>query len=357
MGLPFISRQPKRRDEIVAIDLGAYSTKAVHLRRSGDRFSLVNYAIVQPPNGEKSLFGQALVEHLKQVGAAVGATRSRLVTVALGVNESIFRQVEVPLMPLDDMRLMLKHHSKNYLQQDLPEHVFDCYYIPTQPGKSIENSKAPAGPLKQKIMVGGAKEKLVQELAEAIQAAGLQADQIVPGIIGPTNAFEMAEPEIFAKEAVALVELGYKSSHITILDCGEIKLNRVVSVGGERITAGLAEALNISAIEAENIKIGMPNEVQPNLESLINPLGRELRASVDFFEHQHDKTLTQVFVSGAASRSEFILQCLQNEMMVPCKSWNPARILQLELSPEKMGDFEQTAPQLTVALGAAATAF
>ncbi len=57
--------------------------------------------------------------------------------------------------------------------------------------------------------------------------------------------------------------------------------------------------------------------------TLLAPLGRELRASVDFFEHQQDKPVTQVFVSGGSARSDYIIQILQTELMVPCASWNP----------------------------------
>ena len=126
---------------------------------------------------------------------------------------------------------------------------------------------------------------------------------------------------------------------------------------GDRITSSLAEAMGISYSEAEGIKVGMSQEIQGNLEAVINPLGRELRASLDFFEHQHDKPVSQVFISGGSARNEHIVVSLQNELMVPCKSWNPTRFLQLALPPEKMGEIEQIAPQLTVAVGAAASAF
>jgi type IV pilus assembly protein PilM len=85
-------------------------------------------------------------------------------------------------------------------------------------------------------------------------------------------------------------------------------------------------------------------------------LGRELRASLDFYEHQQDKAIAHVFLSGGTARSEFILQALQNELMVQCKTWNPAKNLQLALPGEQMGEFERTAPQLTVAIGAATAA-
>ena len=205
-------------------------------------------------------------------------------------------------------------------------------------------------------MVGGIKRERLNVLQAAVRGAGLVADQVIPGVLGPSNAFDPAEPELFSAESTALVDVGFKHTTITIVDGGEIVLNRVVGIGGDRLTNGLSEALKISYLEAENIKLGMPTEVQAELEPLIQPLGRELRASLDFYEHQQDKTIAHVFLSGGTARSEFILQALQNELMVQCKTWNPAKNLQLALSPEQMGEFERIAPQLTVAIGAATAA-
>jgi type IV pilus assembly protein PilM len=357
MELPFLSSRPKKREHIVSIDLGGRTTKAVHLQRRGDRFALVNYAVLDAPLSDKAISAELLTDHLKNVGRMLGNGKARPVTLAVGVNDALFRQIEVPLMPLDDLRMMLKFNSKTYLQQDLSDHVFDCcYIIPAGPVSADAKAAAPV-PAKQRIMVGAAKKGFVDDLANAVKAAGMIPDQIVPGLIGPVNAFELAEPEVFRKDTIALVDLGFKNSFITILDCGEIKLNRVVGIGGDRLTAGLAEAMDISYVEAENIKIGMPTEVQPNLETMLSPLGRELRASLDFFEHQNDKTVSQVFVSGGSAGSELIMEALQAELMVPCKTWNPGRFLQVALETQKSGDLEQIMPQLTVALGAATSAF
>jgi type IV pilus assembly protein PilM len=169
--------------------------------------------------------------------------------------------------------------------------------------------------------------------------------------------FEMAMPEIFSKEAVALVDIGFKSTSISLLKEGELVLSRVVNIGGDRLTSGLAEGMGISYAEAEGIKVGIPAEVQITLEPLIVPLGRELRASIDCFEHQQDKPVAHVFISGGSARSDFIVQILQTELMVECKTWNPLSFLQLALSAEQTAELDQVAPQLTVAVGAAMAAF
>jgi Tfp pilus assembly PilM family ATPase len=87
------------------------------------------------------------------------------------------------------------------------------------------------------------------------------------------------------------------------------------------------------------------------------PLGRELRASIDFFEHQQDKAVSQVFISGGSARSEFLVQLLQTELMAECKPWNPLSFIELALPPQQAAEVDHVAPQLAVAVGAAVAAF
>ena len=357
MGLPFTNSRARKRDQIIAIDLGGRLTKAVHLVRKGDRFALTEYVIIDAASHEKPLAPDVLSEHLKEISRRL-YSKTRHLALALGVNDTVFKQTELPLMAPSDLRQMLKYNTKSYLQQDLPDHVFDSHYVLNgQAPKPAEGAKAPVGAQKIKAMVGGAKRQTIEDVSTAMKTSGFIPEQVIPSLIGPVNAFELAEPEAFAKDVVALVELGFKHSTIVILNSGEIMLSRVVSIGGDQFTNGLAEQLGTSYQEAENIKIGMPGEVEEKLEPVIQPLGRELRASIDFFEHQQDATVSKVYLSGGSARSEFVVQTLQNELTVPCQVWSPSKALQLNLPPEKMGEIEQVSPQLTVAIGAAAASF
>jgi type IV pilus assembly protein PilM len=113
--------------------------------------------------------------------------------------------------------------------------------------------------------------------------------------------------------------------------------------------------MHISYAEAEGIKLGMAAEVKGTIEPLLGTLGRELRASIDFFEHQQDRSIGRVYISGGTARSEFLVKGLETELMVACVAWNPAANLQLELPPQQAAELEQVAPQLTAAVGAATT--
>lgn len=353
MALPLLSTQPKKKDHILAVDLGLRFSKAVHVQRRGSIYHIAAYAIQDAPIYDKNLSAELMAEHLKAVLGPLGG-RCKQVVLAVGVNDAFVRQAELPLIPVPDMRMMLKFNARNYLQQDYPDHVFDCHILPPRGGAPADQAK-PAQ--RSRVLVGGAKQQYVDMLQSATKAAGYVADQVVPGLIGPVNAFEMAQPQEFTNEVVALVDIGFKSTVICILLQGELAMTRVVSIGGDKLTTGVAEALGVSYAEAEGIKVGLPEEVQSVMQALLMPLGRELRASIDFFEHQHDRQVAQIFVAGGASRSEFIVQTIQAELMVPCKGWNPLGPFQLSLPPQQVGEVEQVASQLSVAVGAALGAF
>jgi type IV pilus assembly protein PilM len=360
MALPFFdSRARQRHDRMLAVDLGCRTTKAVHVQRRGQGFALCGYALLDAPIFDKTLSSDLLTEHLKAVAQALGA-RSKVVTLAVGVNDALVRHTEMPRLPADDRRLVLRHSSRVYLQQELSNHVFDCHVLaaasPDQTSSAAEYPKALPGPPKQKVLVAGARTQLIDDFVDGARRAGLAVECIVPGLITPVNAFERAMPDVFVNEAIALVDLGFRNSSICIVKRGELVLSRVVGIGGDRLTSGLAEALSVSYAEAEGIKIGMPTEVQAQLETLVLPLGRELRASIDFFEHQHDQPVSQVLITGASARSEFILRTLQQEMMIDCKILDPTTFLQLELPSQQTAEIGQVAPQLAVALGAAMAA-
>ncbi len=350
MAWSFPTASAKKKSLVIAVDLGARGTKAVCVQRRDGGHELLDFKVMDAPVFEKGISPEVLGEHLKAVVEALGA-KTKFISLALGVNDSLLRPAEMPLLPVGDLRQMLKFNSKAYFQQDFPDHYFDCHILPPLAAKNP--AEAAKTDKKNRVLVGGARKQHIETLQAAAKNGGLVADFITPGIVAAVNAFELAQPEAFAKDVVALVDIGYRTSVITLLLNGDLAMTRVVNIGGDKLTNGIAESMGISYAEAEGIKIGMPQEVQAVMLPQITPLGRELRASIDFFEHQNDRAVSRVFVSGASARSGFIVESLQSEMMVPCEKWNPLTALQTSLPVGEGSDAEAVAPQLTLAIGAA----
>src|SRR5438552_11122916 len=195
MALPFLNGTAKKREQMLAVDLGGRTTKAVQIERKGEGFVLSHFALLDAPIYENTLSAELLSEHLKSICQALD-TKAKALTLANGVNESILRHAELPQVPIIDMRQILKNNTKNYLQQDLPGHIFDCSILTLRATqKPNEKPKASATGLKQKVLVAGARKQLLEEMQTAIRNTGLVADYIVTGLVGPDNAFVQALPE------------------------------------------------------------------------------------------------------------------------------------------------------------------
>lgn len=347
---PLLGHQ-KKRDQILSIDLGGRTTKAILLQRNGNGLKLARYAIKEAPVYEKGFSAPLLAEHLREVAQSL-QPKTRQITLSVSASDSILRGIELPLLPVNQMRQMLRLNSKAYLQHDLSDHTFDCYIVPPDLKKKTENVKGTVQ--KFKVWAGGARTNMINDIQTAIKTAGFIPDQVALTVVGPVNAFEFAHPDIFATKVIALVDLGFKNSTINIVSKGNLLLSRVVEIGGDRLTSGLSESMGISYAEAEGIKVGMPGEVEMHLQPLLAPLGRELRASIDFFEHQHDQHVENVFISGGAARSDYIREQLQAELMITCETWNPVRELSVDDLPgEQVSELEKVSSELTVAVGAA----
>ena len=131
MELPFINRaEKKKRNQMMAVDLGTRTTKAVLMERRGEVLALSRYALLDAPIFDKK-FSPSCSPNISAAWPRRWAT-TKFVTLAVGLDDAIVRQVELPQIPVGEMRLVLKNNTKGYLQQDLPNHVFDCHIFPPQ---------------------------------------------------------------------------------------------------------------------------------------------------------------------------------------------------------------------------------
>lgn len=339
------SYRPPKLDEIVAIDLGHRITKALHLRRKGTTVQLEKYVLMDAPIFDKVLSVESLSDHLQAVWRALGAS-TRHVVFVLNPASSLMCHAELPVASIPDLRRMVKLSPKNYLQQELPDHFFDCYAKtdPTEDGTARIQRKA-------RVLVGGANARLVETLRDAARQAGLTIAQITTAQVGLVNAFKMLPADSHG-DVVALLDIGFNQSTINIVMKGELALTRVVNIGAERIAQALAQPHAKDPNDPGHADVPMSEAMQNKLHSLFVLLGKEVDASIGFFVNNQEVTVNQVYVSGGSARSQFIVQALENELALPCETWNPTKSLTLKLPAGQMNEIEFDATQLAAAIGA-----
>ncbi len=333
--------------QIIAIDLGTRSTKAVCLQQNGNSLSLLGYSIQDRPDFGKILSREALAKHLNRVIEELNS-KSKDVIFVVGATDALICHAEMPILGNSEMRKMVKLSPKLYFQEDLPNHSFDCLVL--HQGADVASPKR--GIRKARTLIVAVKNQILKNLTDAAAVAKINVAQVTASQTGAANCF-LTSPEASQKKVVALADIGFSHSTISLLVNGEITLTRVVNIGADKFTSGLAEAMNITYAVAEGLKQIMPDKVHSQLKSLILPLCQELSNSIHFFEQQQDEKVSEIYVSGGSTRSNFIVEILQSELMLPCKSWDPTSSLKIELPPAQAAALKQAAPQLTVALGAA----
>lgn len=332
--------------------------------------AITGYHVCEAPKPEgkdAKVSLEKYTEHFRQIRQAFGGKVKQAVVV-LSTHNSILKLADLPALPVSALREMLESNPRNYLQQDLPAHTFDCHVQKLQThqpeikpaeetkpgaeggGTARPAEKAPRGAKKLTTLVGGARRDLLDRIFKAGKAAGLRFELALPNQMAQIQA--MKTPLSGDLEAaVASLDIGLEQSSICILTSGELAQNRIVNVGGNTLTKGLAEAMKITHEAAESVKVLLPHTVDAKLENLLSPLAHELKGSIDFFEAQYEKKISVVFVSGGTARSAFILKMLEKQVQIPCKAWHLTETVTVSMAPEQTQLFQRDLPQLMAAIG------
>ena len=161
--LPFLNgASRKRRAQMIAVDLGSRTTKAVLFERRGEILAMTRYALLDAPIFEKKISPELLGEHLRAGGEGAGQHHQihHGGGGPGGCDGATDRTAADSARP---MRQILKVNHKNYLQQDLPNHVFDCYVIPPRTLAPNEKNAAGGTTPKLKVLAAAAKQQLAAD--------------------------------------------------------------------------------------------------------------------------------------------------------------------------------------------------
>jgi Tfp pilus assembly PilM family ATPase len=347
-----ISRQREQTGEVIVIDLSTPISRAVHLRRKGERMTLVNYCSQKAPAPDEDGSKKSFAEHFKGLRQSLGA-KTRETVVVIGMEDSTLRNVEAPLMDQAEMRQALRLNAKQFLKEDMPDSVFDCFTPSVQGGNGAPAVKSgkPAN-----VLVGIGKQGLPGRLNKAASLAGFHLTQIVPVQIGLANAALLGKEKMNKEEALVLLHIGSNTSTVSFLTNGTLVMTRAIAIGSDHLGKGLADAYNVSA-PSEKSKIAA---IQENVQNILEPLATEVRAAIDYFEHLEGKSVFAGYVTGELAQSSLVIETLKG-LEIPCQGLDPTAFLSIEVTADSLAaaanpintELETDLPLLQVAIGAA----
>ena len=343
---------PKAPSSVVGIDLGRHAIKAVHLQRKGQRVSIHGYAS-RVIEGTNPADADAMAHHLKLLYRDLGNAGKGSV-VAVSSPEALIRVIEQPTTPTHLLRDALRLNGQNLLNQDCRDFVLDCDQIPVAVnGHNGHAAPETSGRPKSRYIVGGLPRKAVEQVSAALVKNKSQADRLQLAPLCNYNAFEFAHPDVFAKEAFVLVDIGHVETRVLAGSRTELVLARTIDYGGDDFlkaitnNGGVDQATAMTLIEQNDA--GM---VEAGRASLFR-LARELRSSIGFFEGQREEGVARVYFSGGLVRALMPLQILSDEMEIACVTWDPFQTCSIDLPKSRLASFDAERTHLNVACGAA----
>ena len=161
-----------------------------------------------------------------------------------------------------------------------------------------------------------------------------------------------------ADHTVALIDIGASKSCINIMRNSVTYFAREVPMGGQDLTNAIMRRFGTEAFAAEQMKREPGEqiaEVQDAVAHVLDDLGNEINLSFDFFENQHDGEVGEVYLSGGAVLLPFLEESLEKIFEKKTRVWNPIEGLKVKADNVNIEVLNQSAPQLAVALGLAAS--
>lgn len=262
---------------VIGVDIGTTQIRAIEVELSGKGATagLVHaYASAAVPSGAVAdgevLEVQTVASLLKQVWAQ-GKFSHKNVIIGLGNPRTVVREMEVPALPMQQLRTSLPFQVAEILPIPTDEALLDFY--PT--GHREEDGRE----LLRGIMVGAAKATVSNSIL-AVETAGLRPVGVDLNGFGILRAQSIGE---WGQQVVAFVDIGARVSNVVIATQGQPRLVRMLPTGGQDATDAVASAMQIPAAEAEALKraVGVGAEVPPQQQLARDAVNQATRQLVE----------------------------------------------------------------------------
>jgi type IV pilus assembly protein PilM len=340
-------RMLKQRKSIVGLDLGTSSIKAIEITQ--DRYDYIITAYAQVDVAGEQARHDALAELFR-----VGGFRTKRVATAVSGKSVIFRFLNMAQMSEDNLNSAVRFEADKYIPFDIDEVQIDTQKLMDVGGEGSDPE--------MKVLLVAAKRSILEDQADMLIDLGLQPVSVGVDSFALGNAYELNDivsPGLQESDrTTALVDIGFGKSSINIMRNNVTHFAREVPMGGQDLTNAIMRRFGLEPFEAEALKRDPQDqviEVQDACTQVLDDLGNEINLSFDFFENQFDGEVQEVYLSGGAVLLPFLEEALEKIFEKKTRVWNPIEGLKIKSDNVDIDTLNQSAPQLAIAVGLAAT--
>ena len=315
-----------KSDRILALDVGAGTLKAgwfVPLKAGG--LQLVRYAVRElnsDPAADEGRLAE-ITTAVKDVMAEFGVSSGRVLLSVPG--QSVFsRFVKLPPASRDQILKVVQYEAQQNVPFPINEVVWD-YQLIGSGGAEID------------VMLAAIKADIIEQLTDAIVAAGLEPDLVDVASTALYNTVRYNYAEL--PPCVLLIDIGARSTDLVFIEENRV-FNRSIPVGGNSITQQIMREFDLSYEDAEKLKKAhafvafggayetpaseVADKVSKSVRSVMTRLHAEINRSINFYRTQQSGGQpTLALLTGGSSTIPYTDTFLKDKLQLDVDYLNP----------------------------------
>ena len=335
----------------IGIELAPDRISVAQLRKQGQAFKLATLATAPVPEGlfqEGQITDAAgMAELIQSVLADNKLKVKRVATAVTGGRDTVTRIIPIPA-ELNDQELremVLNQEAGLYLP--FPREEADVDY--QKLGLFVDED----GIEKFQVLLVATRKEITDSYVRTFQQAGLQIDVLEISSFSLIRTLREQLRQFSPQEAVAIVDIEFESTEISIAVDGVPQFSRTVPIGTYQIQSALSRAMNLPPSRSTELLQSMTIPVTPTdsmgapgkmgggnpgaaaMLRIIGELADELRRSIDFYLNQGDNLeVAQLLLAGPGGSIGQLDEFFTQRLSLPSSQIDPITALGLEVTHE-----------------------
>lgn len=269
--------------KLIALEIGSCNTKIAQVKVSGEKIYVDRFAMIPTPpeivDDGRILDISVMAEHIKKA-LRDKKMRKKNTVITISGTSIITREIIMPKAKTKELQKMIKMESVQHFPINIDNYVLDYKVL-----EEIKNEKGS----QYRVLLVAVPTVIVEEYMELADACGLNVLSI--DFAGNSMVKFMKNEIMYSSNkndrenegAVAVLDIGCKTTTVSILSEGIFQFNRILPYGSQDFTNMIANNLKISYEEADELKIKKAAivhydyETAPDISELIT-VSRSIRA-------------------------------------------------------------------------------
>ncbi len=347
----------------IGLDIGTSGVRAAELTFGKGDITLEKFGQVALPEGAvrdgEVVNPDVVASAIKQLWAHTKFS-SKKVVIGVANQKVIVRQVDLPWMPLGELKKSLGYQVQDFVPMPVEQAVLDFH--------PLEELDADNGNRVLRGLLVAASRDMVNASIESVQKAGLTAVMVDLTSFAVIRSLADADHLGMGANVEALVDIGARVTNIVVHQGGVPRFVRILLMGGQDVTDAVAERMGVPQDQAEALKqqlaAGLAGDgmdvqaAQRVIEAVSATFVDEVRGSLDYYlASSGSAPISRLVVTGGGARLGGLAQRLQTATRTQVHIGSPMTGIQIGrtgLTPEQISFVEPLAAvPVGLALGVA----